>query len=65
MMIIMLRKRVYHIYRMYWDRQAQANSVDQDETKQNVVSHQGLHCLTLIQQFWDTTPGSKLYLFKF
>ena len=50
---------------MYSDRQARANSVDPDETPQNVVSHQGLHCLPLIQQFLDTTSGSNLYLFKF
>ena len=45
---------------MYLIRQAWANSVDPDET-----SHQGLHCLPLIQLFLDTTVGSKLYLFKF
>ena len=43
-------------------RQAWANSVDPDE---NVVSHQGILCLPLIQLFLDTTLGSKLYLFKF
>ena len=31
----------------------------------NVASHQGLHCLPLIQLFLDTTLGNKLYLFKF
>ena len=35
------------------DRQASANSVDQDETLHNEVSHQGLHCLPLNQQFLD------------
>ena len=50
---------------MYMDRQAWANSIDPDETLQNVASYQGLHCLPLIQQFLDTTSGSKLYLFKF
>ena len=49
---------------MYLGRRAQANSVDPDEMPQNVASHQGLHCLPLIQQFLDTS-GSKLYLFKF
>ena len=49
---------------MYLDRYAWANSVDTDEMLQNGVSHQGLHSLPLIQQFWDTTSGSKLYLFK-
>ena len=38
---------------MYSDSQAWANSVDPDEMPQNVVSHQGLHCLPLIQQFLD------------
>ena len=47
------------------DRQAGANIVDPDEMLQNVASHQGLHCLPIIQQFLDTTSGSKLYLFKF
>ena len=46
---------------MYSDRQACANSVDPDDA----ASHQGLHCLPLIQQFLDTTSGSKLYWFKF
>ena len=32
---------------------------------QNVASHQGLHCLPLIQQYLDSTVGSKLCLFKF
>ena len=30
-----------------------------------MASHQGLHCLPLIQLFLDTTLGSKLYFFKF
>ena len=47
------------------DRQASAKCIDPDEMSQNVASHQGLHCLPLIQQFLDTTLGSKLYLFKF
>ena len=50
---------MYHIYRMYLNRQAWANSVDPDEMPQNAPSHQGLHCLPLIQQFLDTTLGSK------
>ena len=56
---------IYRIYRMYSDRQAWANSVDPDETPQNAASHQGLHCLPLIQQVLYTTSGSKFYLFKF
>ena len=50
---------------MYSDRHAWANSVDPDETPQNAASHQGLHCLLIVQQFLDTTSGSKLYLLKF
>ena len=56
---------VHHINRMYSDRQAWANSIDPDEISQNTASHQGQHCLPLIQQFLDTILGSKLYLFKF
>ena len=39
--------------------------IDRPEKMKNAASHQGLHCLPLIQQFLDTTSGSKLYLFKF
>ena len=46
------------------DRQAWANSADPDEMLQNTASHDGLHCLPLIQQFLDTTSGSKLLLCK-
>ena len=49
---------------MHSDRQAWANSADSDEMPQNAASHQGLHCLPLIHQFFDTS-GIKLYLFKF
>ena len=48
---------------MYSDRQAWANSVDQDKTLQNVASHQGQLCLPFIQQFLDTTLSGKLYKF--
>ena len=34
---------------MYSDRQAWANSAEPDETPQKAASHQGLHCLPLIQ----------------
>ena len=60
-----MSKGQYHIYHMYLDRQAWTNSAEPDETPQNAASHQGLLCLPLIQQFLDTTSGSKLYLFKF
>ena len=46
----------YSINCMHSDRLAWANSIDTD-----AVSHQGLHCLPLIQQFLDTTSGNKLY----
>ena len=39
------------INRMYSDRQAGANRVDQDETPQNAAFLQGLHLSPLIQQF--------------
>ena len=41
------------------------NSVNPGDPADDVVSHQGWHCLPLIQQFLDTTSHSKLYLFKF
>ena len=54
------------LYLPYVYRQtAWANGVDPDETPQNAASHQGLHCMPLIQQFLYTTSGSKVYLFKF
>ena len=34
---------------LFWDRQAWANSVYPDQTLQNAVSDQGLHCLPLIK----------------
>ena len=43
----------YSIYRKYSDKKARANSVDSDEMPQNAASHQGLHCLPIIQQFLD------------
>ena len=49
---------------MYLDRQACTNSVDPDEMLQKLASHQGLYCLSLIQQFLDIS-GSKLNLFKY
>ena len=39
---------------MYSDRQSWANTVDPDKTLQNAASHQGLHCMPLIQQILDT-----------
>ena len=47
------------IYRMYLDRQAWANSVDPDETLQIAAFHQGLHYLSLTQQYLDTKSGNK------
>ena len=40
-------------YTLAW--QVWANSVDPDE---NVLSHQGIHCLPIIQLYLDTTFGS-------
>ena len=37
---------------IYLDRKAFANSVDPDQMLQNVASHQGLHCLPYIQQYF-------------
>ena len=47
---------------MYLDRQAWAISADPDKTPQNAMSHQGLHCLPLIQQFLDAPLSSKITL---
>ena len=55
----------YHIYCKYSDRQAWANSVHPDEMPQNVASHQGLHCLPLIQKFIDTTSCRNCTCSKF
>ena len=51
-------------YLLYVYKQAWANGVDPDEMLQNTASHQGLPCLPLIQQFFNTTSGSELYLLK-
>ena len=59
-----LRAKVYHIYIIYSDTQTWPNSEDPDEMPKKTASHQGLHCLPLIQQFLVTTSGSKLYLFR-
>lgn len=54
---VVLHSRVLH-------RQAGANNVDPDETPQNAASHQGLHCLPLIQLFkkylWLVTSTKKI-----
>ena len=44
------KKYQCHIYLRYSDRQAWANSVDPDQTSQNVASDQRLHCLSVIKQ---------------
>ena len=46
-----VQNKAYSIIHMYSDRQAWANSVDPDEMLQNAASHQGLHCLSHIQQY--------------
>ena len=43
---------IYIFYHKYPNRLAWANSIDPDHTAQNVASDQGLHYLTLIQQFF-------------
>ena len=45
-------------YPLYSDRQAWANSVDPDQTPHSVVSDQGLHCLSLIYQVFDTSTSN-------
>ena len=57
---LFLHSLFLHIYHMYLDGQARANSVNPDEMPQNAASPQGLHCLPLIQQLLDTTMGSIL-----
>ena len=44
---------------------AQANSIYPVQMSQNVAFDQGLHYLPSIQQFLDTSTGSKMDLFKF
>ena len=55
--------QILYLRYVFGQTQTSANSVNPDEM--NVVSHQGLLCLPLIQQFLDTALGGKLYLFKF
>ena len=51
---------IYISYPKYWDRQVWVNSADPDQMPQNVASDQGLHCLSLIQQFLDKSEASKM-----
>ena len=48
----------------YFDRQAWANSVDPDQTPQNAASDQGLRCLSLNQQFLETSKSNLRDSFK-
>ena len=41
------------------------DNVDPDQTQQNMISDQGLYCLSLFQLFLDTSPDSKIDLVKF
>ena len=41
------------------------DSVDPDQTPQNAASDQGLHCLSFIHQFVDTSTGCRIDLFSF
>ena len=52
-----------YIYLKCLDRRVQANSVDQ--MPQNADSDPGLHSLLLLQQFLDTSVGSKIGVLKF
>ena len=52
-----MKKKNCHIYYKYLDIQAWANSEEPDEMLQNGMSHQGLYCLLLIQQFLVITMG--------
>ena len=52
------------LYPKYLDKQACAKNVDPDQMMQNAISNNGLYCLLLIQQFLDTSTGSKKHLFK-
>ena len=53
---------------MYLDRKSLTNSVGPDQMPQSAASDQGLHCLSLIQQFYThytnlhTFAGSKIDL---
>ena len=55
----------YRINSKYSYRQARANSVDLDQTPQNVASDQGLHCLSQSSAFLETSSGSKIDLLQF
>ena len=55
---------LYHNNPKYWDRQAEANSVDPNML-QNMAFDQGLHCLLLDHQFLDSSRGSQMDLFEF
>ena len=50
---------------MKTDRPEQIVQAQIIKVKQNVASDQWLHCSPLVQQFLDTSTGSKLGLFKF
>ena len=41
------------------------NSVDPDQPPQNAAADQGLHCLSLIQQFLDTSTSCEMDVIKF
>ena len=49
----------YRIYSMDSDRQTLVKSVDPDQTPQNAVSDQCLHCLPLCQQFYTHSQAVK------
>ena len=55
-----IQNNVYRIYPKYWNKQIPANSADPDQTSQNAVSDQDLHCLLLILQSLNALIGSKM-----
>ena len=44
---------------------AWVNSAETYHMQQTLASEHGLHCLPLMQQFLDTSTGSKINFFKF
>ena len=54
-----------HNNAVYLNRQVSANNVKSDQTLRFMATGLILHCLTLIQQFYDTSTGNKLDMCKF
>ena len=56
---------IYYNNPKYWNRHAWTNNVDPEQKLQNAAFDQGLHYVSLIQQFLDALTGSRMDLFKF